>query len=229
MIKLKNILSEAYAWERQDGKPLPTLEQTTAAYAAKMAEQSAEQPISEPMDTPLKESDDIFDEIADELGLTPEQFDSALNKTGAELDVIERLYHSNSLTRSESLTQIADLLDVQIGQDASQQDNVFDIIMTYTKDPDDAEAAYDAWLNGDSMPADIEANVTRDPRWAGIRQPQREAARPDFLDLDGDGDEEESMKQAAADREDMHEAFNRRLIGNLKGSEYILTETFKRK
>jgi hypothetical protein len=229
MIKLKSILSEGYAWEREAGKPLPTLADTTAAHAAKLAEQSAEQAISNPMETPLKESDDIYDEIADELGLTPQQFDDALNKTGAELDVIDRLYHSNSLTRTEALSQIADLLDVQIGHDASQQDNVFDIIMTYTKDPDEAEAAYDAWLNGDSMPAAIEANVTRDPRWAAIRQPQREAAKPDFLDLDGDGDEEESMKSAAADRkEDMHEAFARRLMGNLKGSEHILRETFRK-
>jgi hypothetical protein len=212
MIKLKSILSEAYAWEREPGKPLPTLEQTTAAHAAKLAE-----------------STDIYDEIADELGLTPQQFDDALNKTGAELDVISRLYHSNSLTRTEALSEIADLLDVQQGHTAAQQDDVFDIIMTYTKDPDEAEAAYEAWLNGDSMPAAIEANVTRDPRWAAIRQPQREAAKPDFLDLDGDGDKEEPMKKAAAEAEDMHEAFARRLMGNLKGSEHILTETFRRK
>jgi hypothetical protein len=162
MIKLKSILSEGYAWEREPGKPLPTLEQTTAAHAAKLAEQSAEQLGSDPM--------------------------------------------------------------------TSQQDDVFDIIMTYTKDPDEAEAAYEAWLNGDSMPAAIEANVTRDPRWAAIRQPQREAAKPDFLDLDGDGDKQEPMKKAAAERkEDMHEAFARRLMNNLKGSEHILTETFRRK
>jgi hypothetical protein len=299
MIKLKSILSEGYAWEREPGKPLPTLEQTTAAHAAKLAEQSAEQPGPDPM--------------------------------------------------------------------LSQQDDVFDIIMTYTKDPDEAEAAYEAWLNGDSMPDAIEANVTRDPRWAAIRQPQREAAKPDFLDLsnegaqinnkfgrrgkfgpgsryndepdfdkpqsvvyrasgasnnivnpnwdklvdkynstpgfkvetditskryvakitnnatgnwweikfkfnewsytcqvagkykrfddndefidnfnevnalseagvrpdyidlDGDGDKEESMRKAAADREDMQESFHRRLRGNLHGSEFILAETFSRK
>ena len=32
MIKLKNILSEAYAWERQAGKPLPTLKDVQEAY-----------------------------------------------------------------------------------------------------------------------------------------------------------------------------------------------------
>ena len=109
-----------------------------------------------------------------------------------------------------------------------------------------------------------------------------EAAKPDFLDLDGDGNETESMKSAAADstphgnyvnkarakssltKKDCHvyghdssgkatklnstsdvdnpkykkftikteslaESFKKRMIGNLKGSEYILSETFKRK
>jgi hypothetical protein len=40
MIKLKDILSEAYAWERQEGKPLPTLAEVQAAYQAKMQEEA---------------------------------------------------------------------------------------------------------------------------------------------------------------------------------------------
>jgi hypothetical protein len=70
MIKLKTILSEGYAWEREAGKPLPTLEQTTAAHAAKQAEQSAEQPLSNPIDevqTFHGDPDDIFEEIAEYL------------------------------------------------------------------------------------------------------------------------------------------------------------------
>lgn len=35
MIKLKNILSEAYAWERKEGQPLPTLKDVQEAYDAK--------------------------------------------------------------------------------------------------------------------------------------------------------------------------------------------------
>ena len=37
-IKLKNLLAEAYAWERQAGKALPTLAEVQAAYQAKMRE-----------------------------------------------------------------------------------------------------------------------------------------------------------------------------------------------
>ena len=131
MIKLKSILSEGYAWEREEGKPLPTLAQTTAAYAAKLAEQSAAQDLSNPMDEPIEEEN-------------------------------------------------GPALDGPIGYDDST----------------------DSYID--------------------------EEAKPDYIDADGDGDEEESMKKAFADKEqDVKEAFARRMRGNLKGSEHILTETFK--
>jgi hypothetical protein len=43
MIKLKNILGEGYAWERQDGKPLPTLKDVQEAYDAKGVEDAVEE------------------------------------------------------------------------------------------------------------------------------------------------------------------------------------------
>jgi len=43
MIKLKNILSEGYAWERQEGKPLPTLKDVQEAYDAKGVEDAVEE------------------------------------------------------------------------------------------------------------------------------------------------------------------------------------------
>jgi hypothetical protein len=55
VIKLKNILTEGFAWERKADGSLPTIADTTAAYAAKLAEQSAEQPLSNPMDDTLDE------------------------------------------------------------------------------------------------------------------------------------------------------------------------------
>ena len=38
MIKLKNILAEGFAWERKEGKGLPTLAEVQAEYESKMAE-----------------------------------------------------------------------------------------------------------------------------------------------------------------------------------------------
>jgi hypothetical protein len=151
MIKLKTILTEGFAWERKEGKGLPTMAEVKAEYDAKQLKENA---------------GDLFDEIADELGLTPEEFDEALNKSRAELDVIERLYNSDSLTSTEALGQIADMLDVPFG---------------YYKN---------------------------------------EAAKPDFLDLDGDGDEKESMKSAAADStKSMNEGFVSRIKKNLIGGD----------
>jgi len=47
-------------------------------------------------------------------------------------------------------------------------DDILDIIMTYTKDPDAAEAALANYREtGDFGDASIESNVTRDPRWTG--------------------------------------------------------------
>ena len=43
MIKLKNILGEGYAWERQDGKPLPTMKDVQEAYDAKGVEDAVEE------------------------------------------------------------------------------------------------------------------------------------------------------------------------------------------
>ena len=47
-------------------------------------------------------------------------------------------------------------------------DDILDIIMTYTDDPDAAEAALANYREtGDFGDASIESNVTRDPRWTG--------------------------------------------------------------
>jgi hypothetical protein len=43
MIKLKNILSEGYAWEREEGKPLPTLKDVQEAYDAKGVEDAVDE------------------------------------------------------------------------------------------------------------------------------------------------------------------------------------------
>jgi hypothetical protein len=68
-----------------------------------------------PLDKEMKEikevaSDDVYDDIASELGLTDDEFDEALNNSMAELDIIERIYFSNSYTRREKMSIIADLL-----------------------------------------------------------------------------------------------------------------------
>ena len=93
---------------------------------------------------------------------------------------------------------------------------------------------------------------------AAYERKMEEEAKPDYIDIDKDGDEEESMKDAAEDAKDdnetnegddmnhsyhtpeddvvdldilnmdsLEESFNKRMRGNLHGSEYILRETFR--
>jgi len=70
MIKLKDILSEAYAWERQEGKALPTLAEVQAAYDAKMREDASIDPeeeghvYEEPPYDPDEDEDDMFESKA---------------------------------------------------------------------------------------------------------------------------------------------------------------------
>jgi hypothetical protein len=63
MIKLKNILSEAYAWERQEGKALPTLAEVQAAYQAKMREDADPEEEGHVYEEPPydEEDDDIYE------------------------------------------------------------------------------------------------------------------------------------------------------------------------
>lgn len=57
------------------------------------------------------------------------------------------------------------------------------------------------------------------------KRPMEEAEKPDFLDVDKDGDKEESMKDAAADKkEKMDEAKIRRIIRKLVKEAIIIKE-----
>ena len=66
MIKLKNILNEAYAWERQEGKPLPTLAEVQAAYQAKLREDAGNEDPDEKdhvhEEPPVDDDDDFEDD-----------------------------------------------------------------------------------------------------------------------------------------------------------------------
>ena len=66
MIKLKNILSESYAWERQAGKALPTLAEVQAAYDAKMQEDVDPEEEGHVYEEPPydEEDDDIYESKA---------------------------------------------------------------------------------------------------------------------------------------------------------------------
>ncbi len=120
MIKLKTILTEGFAWERKEGKGLPTMAEVKAEYDAKQ----------------LKENDS-YDAMSDS------QLIAAADDAGMEEMVING--PDGLVNRDEIIKSLND---------------------------------------GDS-------DAKKAP-----------GAKPDFLDLDGDGNEEESMKSAAADSTD---------------------------
>jgi hypothetical protein len=256
--KRRNLLSEAYAWERQAGKALPTLAEVQAAYQAKMrvdANLDLDQnnngyPDSTEgsMDNKNKLHDlygQIYDFTAHAGDSALELMDDIIDSEGLT-DVLERYLDDNAKLSDEEAASLAECFEVIIDE-CNEEFGEYD------------EDEYDSI----------------------------DEAKPDFLDLDGDGNETESMKSAAADStpygnniskrraeahlnkkdcsvyghdasdkatklnstsdvdkvdskgkpkykkftiktESLAESFKKRMIGNLKGSEYILSETFKR-
>lgn len=100
MIKLKDILTEGYAWERQEGKPLPTLKDVQEAYDAKGVEDAVDEAadgakpdyIDADGDGDEKESmkkafaDKESKEVNEEE--TEDDADHAADKAGEDLDVL---------------------------------------------------------------------------------------------------------------------------------------------
>lgn len=134
--KRRNLLSEAYAWERQAGKALPTLAEVQAAYDARMQE------------------------------------------------------------------------DVDPEEDAHEYTPDEDVPEPYNPDDDDDD---DDFFN--------ESKAAKDYDGDG----EIESGSEEYL-----GSRDKAIK-AASKTESLAESFKKRMIGNLKGSEYILSETFKRK
>ena len=100
MIKLKNILSEAYAWERTPGKALPTMKDVQEAYDAKGVEDAADEANEEAKpdyidldkdgDTEETMKKAAADKEAEEVNEeeTEEETDHAADEAGEDLDAL---------------------------------------------------------------------------------------------------------------------------------------------
>ena len=158
MIKLKNILTEGYAWERESGKPLPTLKDVQEAYDAKGVE-------------------DAVDEAAD--GAKPDYID--LDKDGDKEESMKKAAADKESKTNEGENGPAD--KGPIGYDDSTD--------SYTNEGDDENHG-------------IHADM-----------PKHDDAEETDLDVLNMGSLEESK-------------FWGRVKGNLHGHEYILRETFRK-
>ena len=175
MIKLKTILSEGHAWEREAGKPLPTLADTTAAYQAKLKEQSADQPISSPMES-------------------NEKISSATH-----------VVYACNVQMPDGVIFPGVRIAVPKGPNAEQE------VLAKIDDKFGAESVVR------SISKAMKPSMNSNDRDYGIdtaSKMESADAKPDYIDLDKDGDEEESMRKAASD---MNESFISKLKKNLIG------------
>ena len=184
--KRRNLLSEAYAWERRAGKALPTLAEVQAAYDARMQEQADDE--DEIDDANFSDSD--YEEA-------PEPYDP--NNEEDEDDGY--MYEAAK----------PDFLDLD-------NDN--------NKTEPMKKAAADSTANGNYVnKARAKSSLTKkDCHVYGHDSSGKATKLNSTSDVDNP-----KYKKFTIKTESLAEAFKKRMIGNLKGSEYILSETFKRK
>jgi len=174
MIKLKDILSEAYAWERQEGKSLPTLAEVQAAYDAKMQEEA--KPDFLDLDGDGNETESMKSAAADSTSHT--------HTTGNFINKARARFHLKNKKDGSHVH----------GHDASG---------TATK------------LNSAS-----DVDDTKYKKFT-IKQGENGPAKDGPIGYDDATDSYISSKTVT-------ESLNSRILNNLKGSEYILSETFKK-
>lgn len=195
MIKLKNILTEAYAWERQEGKPLPTLAEVQAAYQAKMREDvdpdedaheyTDDEDVPEPYDPNDDDDDDDF-----------------FNESKADKD-----YDGDGEIESGSEEYLGSVdKAIKAAADSTEHGNYVNKARAKSKDTWNGSSVYGHTESGDATKLNGPGDV-------------------DTVDSNG----KPKYKKFTIKTESLAEAFKKRMLGNFKGSEYILSETFKRK
>jgi hypothetical protein len=171
MIKLKTILTEGFAWERKEGKSLPTMAEVKAEYDAKQ----------------LKETDSNFSEYSNDA-LT----DMKINLSRYQGNESEIASINNELASRKQKSMGGSYESMSPGQliAAAEKAGMEEMIIM----------GYDGELENEQEIIDLLNAEDSD---------MREAAKPDFLDLDGDGNEKESMKSAANEAVGQEEADTR--------------------
>ena len=177
--KRRNLLSEAYAWERQAGKALPTLAEVQAAYDARMRE-----------DVDPEEEGHVYEEPP----YDEEEDDMYESKAAKD-------YDGDGKKESGSKEYLGSV-DKAIKSSADSTANGNYVNKARAKS---SLTKKDCHVYGhDSSGKATKLNSTSD-----VDNPK--------------------YKKFTIKTESLAEAFKKRMIGNLKGSEYILSETFKRK
>jgi hypothetical protein len=215
MIKLKDILSEAYAWERQEGKPLPTLAEVQAAYDARMREEA---------------KPDFLD--LDDDGDEEESMKSAANDADDDNTDLDDKNHKYT-----KLKDVPAPYDPKYDDDDDDDDNYY---VDEAAKPDFLD------LDGDGNETESMKSAAADSTPYGNNISKRRA-EAHLTDKDVDvygikGTKGTKITNASElnlyskftiksknNSKSLEESFNKRMLGNLHGHEYILREAFKRK
>ena len=218
MIKLKDILSEAYAWERQEGKPLPTLAEVQAAYDAKMQEDgdpeedaheyTDDADLPEPYD-PNDDDDDLYEAKADkdydgdgEIESGSEEYLGSVDKAIKAASKSNTTAYGNYVNKARAKKAHLTDKDVHVyGIDSSGKGHKLTTAAEFDKYTKFTIKSIDESID-------------------------------EYGGQDSDGIHADGPKNANSDvreKEQMIESFNKRMLGNLHGHEYILREAFKRK
>ena len=160
MKKLKELLSESYAWDKKPGKPLPTLSEVQAEYERKIAKQRVS-------------------ESHNDLGVTePYHVEISVRDAKRAMDMITNVpMLRGALNRGIITTYGSNVY-------ATENQTMFRMLM---------DVLEHAKIELSSSSANVD-----DPEYVW-----KEEAKPDFIDLDKDGDTEEPMRDAA---KEMNEA-----------------------
>lgn len=137
MIKLKTILSEGHAWEREAGKPLPTLADTTAAYQAKLKEQQGD--LSDEDYADLMKDVNAGIKLVTKLTAEVNQLIKlAVDSDGDALDVVDPSSTWPTGTTYESVTFVNNVLTIKGTETYRQEPDIdtYDINQTL-QDPDE--------------------------------------------------------------------------------------------
>ena len=213
MIKLKNILSEAYAWEREPGQPLPNMKTVQEKYQKNLKEQDP-QSTDPVLGNPGKQvnvnpaNPEVYDINGNLLPDVPADLNKNLRvQNYREVTVTPKYYFQTKNMGETNYVRY----DVKTGQ---LIDNNTGEKLVKLSPGLPARQVY-LWLRRNHM-GKADTRFKRE----SVRLKEsfedeldaadeaNEGAKPDYVDLDKDGNEEESMKQAAKDAEESDKEVN---------------------
>jgi len=252
MIKLKNMLSEAYAWERQEGKPLPTLAEVQAAYQAKMREEAKPDFLDldddgdeeESMKSAAKDADD------DDNDPEPEKWNASKLTKDKDLpkpykydpygdeDDDDGDYYMDEAAKPDFLDLDGDGNETESMKSAAADSTSHTKgnfigkprAKFHLKNKKDC-SVYGHAADGKTTKLNSTSDVDN-PKYKKFTIKSKDDSIDEYGGQDSDGIHADGPKNANSDvreKEQMIESFNKRMLGNLHGHEYILREAFKRK